>query len=229
MYLISNIQYFYKRKIEPGFRVGKDANVLDIGSGDKPFWRADVFLDKLSLGDNQRTSQSSTIHDIGRFVDGDVNKMPFKDKEFDFSFCSHLLEHVDDPARVIKEIIRVSKRGYIEVPNGILETIAPFDTHLWFVFYDNKKLIFFRKSKIQHDRLTNNGLKYMPLLGKIEEPFIRIYWKNNIEFEVINDYSLKDRFVSPVKKAVIKNKSQMNGYILLVKILRLFLYKRKSN
>ena len=61
MNIFSNIIYFYKRKIQPGFRIKKDAIVIDIGSGDKPFWRADVFVDDLSLGNVQRASETKTI------------------------------------------------------------------------------------------------------------------------------------------------------------------------
>src|SRR5215203_6173549 len=140
MNILSELKFFYSRKVQPGFNLRKSALVVDIGSGDKPFWRADVFVDKLSLGDVQRASNTKTIHDIGYFVDSDVTKMPFKTDAFDFSFCSHLLEHVDNPKEVIAEITRISKAGYMEIPNGIIETIKPFDSHLWFVFRKKDKL-----------------------------------------------------------------------------------------
>jgi len=37
--------------------------------------------------------------------------MPFPDKSFDFVYCAHVLEHVDDPIRACREIMRVGKRG----------------------------------------------------------------------------------------------------------------------
>lgn len=45
-----------------------------------------------------------------------VEQMPFKDKEFDFVYCSHVLEHVVDPIRACRELMRVARRGYIETP-----------------------------------------------------------------------------------------------------------------
>lgn len=225
MNLFSALAFFYRRKIEPGFKVDRKALVVDIGSGDKPFWRADVFVDKLSLGDNQRTSHAPTIHGIGKFVDSDASKMPFKDKAFDFSFCSHLLEHVEDPGKVIKEIIRVSKGGYLEVPNGILENIYPFESHLWFVYWDNKNLIFVRKSKKLHEVLVKNGKKYEKLLGKVNDPFIRIYWKNTINYKILDLIDKREYFKSLPAKS--KNKSGINPYLLLVKALRKLFYKNK--
>lgn len=228
MNLLFELLFFYRRKIEPGFRVDKKALVIDIGSGDKPFWRADVFVDKLSLGDVQRTTKTATVHNIGKFVDSDVKKMPFRDKAFDFSFCSHLLEHVDDPKAVIREIVRISKSGYMEVPNGILETITPFDSHLWLVFRDNDKLLFFRKSKKLHDILLKNSAGYNSLLSKVEEPFIRLYWKGNIKHEIVDTYEKSEKFQSPTR---IKSGpgTSFTGYIALVKAIRKLFYTRKAS
>jgi hypothetical protein len=100
MNLLSSLRFFYNRKIEPGFKINQNALVVDIGSGDKPFWRADVFIDDLSLGNVQRASNLDTIHDLGMFVNANASKMPFREGAFDFSFASHLLEHVDNPAVV---------------------------------------------------------------------------------------------------------------------------------
>lgn len=227
MNLLSKLHFFYSRKILPGFKIDKNALVVDIGSGDKPFWRADIFVDKLSLGNVQRASQLNTIHDIGTFIDSDASSLPFKNKSFDFSFCSHLLEHVDDPGAVIKEITRISRSGYIEVPNGLLETIRPFDSHLWFVFLDKNKLVFVRKSKKLHKTLLNNGLKYDSLLDTISEPFIRIYWERILEYEVIDDYKKNEKYISEVGDAKTSAKTSFNWYLILVKILRILLYKDK--
>ncbi len=228
MNILSTIYYFYQRKIQPGFRVNKTDLVVDIGSGDKPFWRGDVFVDKLSLGNAQRDTQFGTIRDIGKFVDSDVAHMPFHDKAFDFSFCSHLLEHVDDPGAVIKEITRVSRAGYLEVPNGILETIRPFRSHLWFVYWTRNKLVFVRKSKKMHDVLSQNGITYDHMLGKIPSPFIRLYWKGSIPYEVIDTLKPAERFVSVVGDVVPQPAKALHGYTIMVRVIRALFYKEKQ-
>lgn len=225
MNILSTLIFFYERKISPGFRINKNSLVVDIGSGEKPFWRADVYVDKLSLGNVQRATKFDTIHDLGMFVDSDVAKMPFKDGAFDFSFASHILEHVENPASVINEITRISKSGYIEIPNGIIETIEPFASHLWFVFREKKKLIFVRKSKKMHEILCANGKNYRSLLGKVNEPFNRLYWKKKIEFEIIDTYKPSEKFYS--KQGNLHGVSKLNYYIILAKVIRFFFYRKK--
>jgi len=227
MNIISKLHFFYQRKIEPGFRIDKDALVVDIGSGDKPFWRADVYVDSLSFGNVQRTTRSQTIHDIGTFVDAKVEKLPFKDNAFDFSFCSHLLEHVPDPKKAIKEITRISKAGYIEVPNGVIETIQPFDSHLWFIFEKKDVLFFNRKSKEMHEVLNQNGINYSNVIHTIEKPFIRKYWKKNIQVEVLDTYKESEKFYADNKKHAPKEKT-VNVYLTLVKLMRILWYKEKQ-
>lgn len=229
MNLLSQIIYYYKRKIEPGFKIDKNALVVDIGSGDKPFWRADVFVDKLSLGNTQRASDSNTINTIGTFVDADVLHLPFKDKAFDFSFSSHLLEHVNDPEKAIKEIMRISKAGYFEVPNGILETILPFHGHLWFIYDNNNTLVFSRKGKHIHDVLLQNSKKYANLILKIKKPFIQVYWEKKIKFEILDTYKEHEKFYAKYDKRSSIISHPINFHtILLVKILRFLFYKKKE-
>ncbi len=228
MNFLSELLYFYTRKIEPGLTIPKDALVIDIGSGDKPFWRADVYVDDLSLQDVQRASHSQTIHNIGTFVDANVMHLPFKDHAFDFSFSSHLLEHVIDPQQAIKEIMRVSKAGYFEVPNGILETIKPFHSHLWFIYDDLGTLVFFRKSQKMHNVLTNNGKRFIPFFQNIRDPFIRVTWKKNIKFEIIDPYTEKEKFYAKNIKERNSSKNSSNVYITAAKILRFLFYKEKN-
>lgn len=229
MNIISSIRYFYLRKIYPGFLVKDSDVVIDIGSGDKPFWRADVYVDRLSLGNVQRASTFNTIHDVGLFVDADVTKkMPFRQKSFDFSFCSHLLEHVDDPASAIKEIVRISKRGYIEVPNGILETIKPFDSHLWFIFLDQNTLVFIRKSKTMHELLAKNGIRFQPTLDIISDPFIRLYWEHTVKYKIIDELKVSEKFRSKIGDNK-SSKKNINYYLLMVKFIRAIFHDEKNN
>ena len=51
---VQNIGVFMKGKVIPGFSTSRNELVVDLGCGDKPFWRADVFVDKVSLGNEQR-------------------------------------------------------------------------------------------------------------------------------------------------------------------------------
>lgn len=220
---------FLKGKIYPGFKISKNSLVVDIGCGDKPFWRADVFLDELSLGDEQRFSSTGIISDLGLFVDCDITKTPFKDKAFDFSFCSHVLEHVEKPELAIQEIIRISKQGYIEIPDGIIEVMSPYQSHLWSVFFNSNELVFLRKSKKIHEVLVRNGSKYAYLSKFIKEPFIRIYWKKNIKYKVVDDLKVSEKFMPLYDGRHTQPKYIQRTYLSLVKLLRLVFYEKKED
>ena len=99
--------------------VDDDALVLDVGSGDKPSWRADVLLDRYA-GAEFAAQRSGRKHArVSRpLFDADAADMPFADGAFDYAICSNLLEHVTDPEGVARELQRVARAGYIEVPGG---------------------------------------------------------------------------------------------------------------
>ena len=41
----------------------------------------------------------------------DLTAMTFADESFDFFICSHVLEHIEDDARAIRELARITKKG----------------------------------------------------------------------------------------------------------------------
>ncbi len=201
---------FLRRKILVK-NIGQNDIVLDIGSGDKPFWRSDVIVDRY-LNDDQQRHSGAMIYDKKKiFVDADVENLPFKDKVFDFAFCAHLLEHVENPEKAIKEITRVAKSGYIEVPNGIIDLFEPFPPHLWFCNYRDGKLMFFQKEKSKNFliELTESfGRNFLPdslfiylMVKNQHKIFIELYWKDKLAFEVI-------RSKNPYKYTYRKNRGQ---------------------
>jgi SAM-dependent methyltransferase len=62
--------------------------------------------------------------DIGPFpgveVVANACRIPFSDNSFDRVACLALLEHVDDPQRVVREIQRVLR------PGGVVDAVVPF-------------------------------------------------------------------------------------------------------
>ena len=71
--------------------------------------------------------------------------MPFADDAFDYVVCSHVLEHVLDPAAVVGEMTRVGRAGYIEVPEASGAKILDFPSHLWWCRLDGSTLVFTAK------------------------------------------------------------------------------------
>lgn len=113
---------------KPGWKV------IDVGPGRYPLHRADMYFDRdpevlgaLALGDGQRACQLD-ISEAGSF-DG------VPDKWADYAFCSHVLEHVDDPRAVCRTLSRIAKRGTIVMPSVVKESLFCFEepTHKWLV------------------------------------------------------------------------------------------------
>jgi len=132
MSLLVRLRSFHRRRIALPAFIGSDSLVLDVGSGDKPHWRADVLIDRFPGAEHaiQRSGRAAARTSRPLF-DADVTAMPFADKVFDYAICSHLLEHVVDPAGAIGEMTRVATAGYVEVPRAAIAKIIDFPSHLW--------------------------------------------------------------------------------------------------
>jgi hypothetical protein len=98
------IDYISTEVIKP------DDKVLEIGPGHAPFKRADVSVDFVD------------VPGVKNFVKIDAaNGLPFEDKKFDFVYARHVVEDMWHPFPLIKEMSRVGKAGYIEVPSPFAE------------------------------------------------------------------------------------------------------------
>ncbi len=191
MSVITEVRNFWQRRIQ--IPVGPTDVVLDIGSGDKPHWRADVLLDWFP--DESSAAQRSG-YDRARVTrplfHGDAAAMPFSDDAFDYVICSHLLEHVTDPAAVMREMMRVAKAGYIEVPEAASAKIVDFPTHLWWCRVIDGRLDFEAKRSPSFDAeigdyLHRSGLEHdveRMLNSRFEHRVISLRWTTTIPFNV---------------------------------------------
>jgi SAM-dependent methyltransferase len=190
--VVQQAQSFLRRRIT--IPVDRNALVLDVGSGDKPHWRADVLLDRYPGDEHagQRSGSSSARIDRPLF-DADAADMPFADKVFDYAICSHVLEHVERPDAVVGELARVAKAGYIEVPEAASAKIVDFPSHLWWVTLDDGALVFTAKSHPYFDAdidryLTTSGMR-QPLADLLDKQFdhrvIELHWTGTIACRVV--------------------------------------------
>lgn len=61
------------------------------------------------------------------FKEGSIYKLPYKDNSFDLVICTEVLEHLEEPTKALKEILRISKRYLIiSVPNEPLFMLSNF-------------------------------------------------------------------------------------------------------
>lgn len=115
-------------------RIGPDDRVLDVGGWARCFNRADWVIDMFPYATRgQHYAQALGLTAQGgpaeRFsaetwVEWDLcqrEPWPFPDGMFDFCTCSHTIEDLRDPIWVCQEMMRVAKRGYLEVPSQAFE------------------------------------------------------------------------------------------------------------
>ena len=160
-------------------------NIVDLGSGeDGSCEHATTFVD-LNDWKIKPENKDLIIHDLNNLP------LPFKDKEFDFCWASHILEHVKDPISFIKEVVRISDRGYIEVPTPLIDNLVSGDDihdpngHKWWVYYDdsNEKIVVRPRKNLLYKTVD------IPELNRLY-PFFRssfvveLYWEKDINIEI---------------------------------------------
>ncbi len=171
--------------------VDAGALVLEVGSGGNPYARANVLLDAHETTRERHWAPLTTDRPT---VLGFVERLPFKDRSFDFVIASHVLEHSAQPERFLAELQRVAKAGYIEVPDAFMERINPYlDHRLEITCRDNRLLI--RKkagSIVERDTVELYEDRVKPFLTRElipVRPFafhVRYYWDDKIDFTVVN-------------------------------------------
>ena len=185
---------FYKRRID--IPVKWDALVLDVGSGDKPHWRADVLCDLYPETSYayQRSGGGPALV-TAPLVIGDVQKLPFKDKSFDFVVASHLLLNVPDVEAACNELMRVAKAGYIEVAAEGHAKINDFESHLWWCHKNGRRLVFKPKESMQYDAeiydFSRALIRRKVWFEKIVHPHFdlvtnEMHWRDKFDYEVVD-------------------------------------------
>lgn len=179
--------------------------VLEIGPGHNPFYRADVVLEKF-IDTNYHRCGDVKVYDHQVFYHADGGNLPFKDKEFDYIYCSNVLEHVEDPVAFLKELSRVGKRGYIETPSIIGESFFPKESHKWCIADIDGQLVLYEKSRMPGNYGNDYGealLNYLPyvslpyrLLNYTGDQifFVRYEWKDSVDCIVNPESETADYF-----------------------------------
>tara|TARA_B000000437_G_scaffold201841_1_gene165806 strand:- start:33 stop:674 length:642 start_codon:yes stop_codon:yes gene_type:complete len=168
-----------KQFIDKLLNQNPDWKVLDIGCGYTAHKNATVICDIQDL---------SNFYNDKNFVKLDGNILPFKDNEFDFVIASHVIEHVKDVDTFIKELSRVSSKGYIELPT-ILEDNLVFENkkdHIWHMEFDDieNKLNISEKIQYLEPVITVSTSKKFSKIFR-QSLVLELYWEENIEFNLI--------------------------------------------
>ena len=74
----------------------------------------------------------------------DIESLPFKENEYDYVFCSHVLQHLDRLGDAMRELMRIGHRDYIEIPTRMSDILFNFtfleNYHRWHHFILNNTL-----------------------------------------------------------------------------------------
>ena len=155
-------------------------NILDIGCGFRANKNASVIADIQDFSDFYKEK---------KFIKIKEKKLPFKNKEFDFVIASHVIEHVPDFEFFIKELERISSKGYIELPTRLGDNLV-FENendHIWWFYYDDtsNKLIVSRKNQLIDPFITVSIAKLLEETFR-ESLVIELAWEDKIEY-VLSD------------------------------------------
>ena len=177
--------------------------VLDIGCGFTANKNATVIADIQDL---------SNFYSKKTFIKITDKKLPFKDNEFDFVIASHVIEHVEDFQFFIKELERVAKKGYIELPtrfgdNLIFENKS--DHIWWFVFNDQtSKLVASKRNQLVEPFMSVATGKMIDSYFR-ESMVLELYWEEKINYvidEKIQNLNMKKLFFLTIIKKYFSKK-----------------------
>ena len=119
-------------------------------------------------------------------IKADVSDLPFKENEFDYVLCNHVLEHVYDDNKAMREIYRVLKfegKAILQVPinNKLEKTIDGRNT-----------LDVNLRNKLfgQYDHLRAYGLDYYDKLTQVGFKVEKIDQTKKMDESLIRKYSL---------------------------------------
>ena len=171
--------------------------ILDIGCG----YNANKFANEIC--DVQDLSSHYPEKKFTRLIE---KKLPFEDKVFDFVIASHVMEHVEDVEFFIKELERISKKGYVELPT-MLEDNLVFENkkdHLWHMDFDdvNLKLLISKKIQFMEPILTVSSIKKLNKVFR-KSFIIELFWEDKIDYEIdksMNNYFDKISVLQLLKK-----------------------------
>ena len=130
-------------------------------------------------------------------IKGDICNLPFKENSFDFILCNHVLEHINDDKKAMKELYRVLNK------NGTAILQVPINQKSSETFEDSS--IVDKKERIekfgQYDHIRLYGLDYFK---KLESFGFKVdplkYSKKFTESEIIKYGLIKDEIIPVCKK-----------------------------
>lgn len=140
--------------------------------------------------DYTTTDLESPIADVR----ADICQLPFESNVFDIILCNHVLEHIQDDLKAIKELFRVMKPGGM----GIFQ--IPLDANRKNTFEDNSITNPKQRAKIfgQYDHVRIYGMDYFERLKSCGFKVEKVDFTKTLSYAQITKYCLSQGELIPV-------------------------------
>ncbi|MFA6049689.1 MAG: hypothetical protein WC761_00560 [Candidatus Paceibacterota bacterium] len=187
-------------------------NVIDVGGAAQPFKRANAVIDLRPW--DARDLNNCTVKEVPEHYTKDdwyeIDLMedkvwPFKAKEFDMAVCTHTLEDLAFPQVTVRELNRIGKNFYIEIPSRFAEQALGLETHTYTGYSHHQwvvvpgfspegkpKLTFYKKD---YDVMMEYPL-HCPNYHTINKNHagVGVYIASEFEYEFITDMEVVRKF-----------------------------------
>lgn len=198
------------------YNIKQSDKILDIGGSmyQHDLIKVDTLVDIITP---EEAPYGSSNLKAKHFVRLDITKekLPFKDKTFDFVMCTQTIEDLYNPFLILDEMSRVSKRGLIVSPSmGADMEFQKIDYtdwltgarrmpghahHKWLLKVENKKLILIPKI---YPILYTSDFQIDKWKG---ERNIYYYWEGKLNYKEFNGLKMHD-VIDEYKRYIVKNK-----------------------
>ncbi len=127
-------------------------------------------------------------------IKADILDLPFKDNSFDIIFCNHVLEHIEDDIKAMRELYRVLK------PNGMGIFQIPQDMSLKNTYEDFSIISPEERAKHfgQYDHVRVYGKDYFDRLRSVGFKVNEVDYSKEIEEKLVTKYCLVKGEILPV-------------------------------
>lgn len=127
-------------------------------------------------------------------VKADILDLPFNDNQFDIVFCNHVLEHIEDDSKAMKELFRVMKpggMGIFQVPQELAREKTYEDSNI-------KTPEDRAKHFGQYDHVRIYGKDYFNRLRKAGFKVDEVDYSKTLSPELVEKYCLAKGEILPV-------------------------------
>lgn len=145
-----------------------------------------------------RKRNLSNLKEIKKF---DGYHSGYADDEFDLVYCSHVIEHVEHPRLVLREIFRISKCQVFEVPLDYSKTVDLKVKH----YLDYGHINIFTPSLFKF-LIKSEGFK-------VESEKFTVISKELLEYNWYQNMSLKPNLIRKLKAILLANKSHLMRFL----------------